>query len=810
MSCTKESPLRCLLSEVETYSTEAHRLIRSAQGSDEKFKEIQKCFEQIHRLFNEKYREAIEHTGYVQGCIASLNIDGEFEIMQKSKSTDKTSLINQFGIELPQPEKERKIVLGIEKTKSQTGIGLLSPNIYGDLLAYQNSNLTKEEKEGGFLFIPSAEISLWCAIFVLVRLNEEDRNELIQGTQKVQIQGTPSAWHALHYLGFLRTTTAQGSKSVSPFSNRWEELDNWIKQEEGKNVSSFLQSLYPDRKEELINEFVGHCKNLVENISKFDSSDSFFSACKKLKEEFEKYINLPTNPFDPVNLGHNDSHNNEKLFPRFNVRGESLVRSYDPEPRSLVLYPKSLYYDNHEPPRPHISTYFIGTYHVPNIEEYKKKQSEHELFQRALDHVAALYETWNQSSVRASLHQKRQIALDHASHAAVAAILSRNLSHNIGSHSLSRLSRNPQACAWYTASYLLQRMDFIAQACSEWPLWTAPAYFLQDIMRWFLTQKEILDTIAASELVRVLCYPPQSDPSSSASARVDGTKTKSRILRFHAFLVPRDCWNGDPHDPPAQEAKAKDAVLARIKQIRQHCNQKNDSLLPCRHGESRPADDELTDCQRILLYSDLKNHSVRTDNDFQLAVPGGIVGQHAFYTILENCLRNTAKHSQKNQDSDTLDIVIEVLFDPDQQMICRREGSSSSVPAFLFRIYDNLSDPSIVEHINNLLRLDILDEVSGSLKREAWGIAEMKIAAAFLQTRAIPHIARGKTLITGRLSDDPTPMTSKDESASGKGYDFIIRATKSPVNTLAYEFPLLRPQILIAPVPPEVSLNDQT
>lgn len=74
---------------------------------------------------------------------------------------------------------------------------------------------------------------------------------------------------------------------------------------------------------------------------------------------------------------------------------------------------------------------------------------------------------------------------------------------------------------------------------------------------------------------------------------------------------------------------------------------------------------------------------------------------------------------------------------------------------------------------NERLQTPLVDE-RGSLKKKQWGISEMKIAAAFLRRRDIGYYA----------SLDPFKITGE----SFKDSDFLIRAIRSPIGTLGYEF----------------------
>ncbi|MEM1953458.1 MAG: GNAT family N-acetyltransferase [Candidatus Caldarchaeum sp.] len=412
----------------------------------------------------------------------------------------------------------------------------------------------------------------------------------------------------------------------------------------------------------------------------------------------------------------------------------------------------------------------------------------------------------------------------HALRSAIAAIMSRNMSHNIGSHVLSRLTSGvingwtgrtsvediiEQLCEenckdsarsliyWskdtqILSRYLQQRMDFIAQISTEWPNWSEPTWFMRDMMRWFLSQKHLLNYIAHSDGLEAHFYLKSSDNKNatvSHDAHSESAQTRSDI-RFHVFLIPEDCW-----DKACSDSQTPDKVLARKEQIKQGCT-KNANQLRC-PSEREDGSEPCKNCHRILLYTGEKETECRLDNDFQAAIPGGIVGQHAFFTILENFIRNAAKHgfSRQRDKIDHMDIVIEVLYDPEEKVAIQNQDHEHPrrIPAYLFRIYANVSaleDGVDVSKMNDILARPIVNEQGERIKSNL-GHAEMKIAAGYLQRREITHIGGKEQEITGNLKQTMRGIGTEAISEGLKreqGSYAIIRAVKSPIGTLGYEF----------------------
>ena len=170
---------------------------------------------------------------------------------------------------------------------------------------------------------------------------------------------------------------------------------------------------------------------------------------------------------------------------------------------------------------------------------------------------------------------------------AIGSIMSRNGSHNIGSHVLAALSHNvgtlPDDRVLY--QYIQQRMDYIATVTTDFPTWTQPTMFVADMMKTFLSQRHLLDHIVESE-------------------------------GLHAFQFQNP--NMTDEEWEAQE----NCVKIHVRKV--DGNEKKDF---------------------IKYEKDKREAEINLTNDVALAIPGGIIGEHAFYTILENIIRNAAKHS---------------------------------------------------------------------------------------------------------------------------------------------------------------------
>jgi hypothetical protein len=115
-------------------------------------------------------------------------------------------------------------------------------------------------------------------------------------------------------------------------------------------------------------------------------------------------------------------------------------------------------------------------------------------------------------------------------------------------------------------------------------------------------------------------------------------------------------------------------------------------------------------------------YTPRDSEDFLIAVPGGLIGSHAFYDILENTMRNSAKYG-KRQDK------MEVHIQLEEQENC-----------YVVTLWDNLSlaekdengkKIDLVGNMNEKLKEPLIDE-SGQVVAESRGVHEMKECARIL------------------------------------------------------------------------------
>ena len=296
-------------------------------------------------------------------------------------------------------------------------------------------------------------------------------------------------------------------------------------------------------------------------------------------------------------------------------------------------------------------------------------------------------------------------AIKKSATAAIAAVVNRNGSHNIGSHVLSAVTSN------YTDkdednrlfSYIQRRMEFVAYIASSTPLWTYGTLFYRELWKSFIEQENLLRFIAQAE---GLSY---------------GLSERLSEIKLNAW------YRKEKDDKVYEDSKIIDSEFKR---------------------------------------------------DFQVGIPGGIIGFHAFYTILENVIRNSAKHSWVQSDKkpdDNLEINLQVT-DNDRK------------DYYLVEVWDNVSQvvipedaksgdgqneddqtsksETLDEKINGFFCKSFMDEF-GSLKQDHWGLAEMKICAGFLAQRDMMDVAKETDYEDEIDSDKESTTLFNKETGSG-------------------------------------------
>lgn len=269
------------------------------------------------------------------------------------------------------------------------------------------------------------------------------------------------------------------------------------------------------------------------------------------------------------------------------------------------------------------------------------------------------------------------------SRVAKASLMSRNFSHNVGSHALAnpRLGKSLGLTDATSASrlsafhsYAQGRLDFMARAISGADERAEPLFFIGDVLSGFFRQGVLLDTLLDDTGF------PAEKINFTVEICNDGSLSKAKFR-----------WDGGM-EPDGRTARS--------------------------HTFVRESGGDLVD---VLV-----------------GMPGGSIGCHALYALLENCLRNAVKYGARSRTTECLEISIRL----EKSRAYRQPiGLPAKLEnAWILRLADNVSfDLSgsgrfgVSRTIRRYINTPLLDvDESGSYSTEGHGIQEMKVCAETL------------------------------------------------------------------------------
>lgn len=277
---------------------------------------------------------------------------------------------------------------------------------------------------------------------------------------------------------------------------------------------------------------------------------------------------------------------------------------------------------------------------------------------------------------------------------AIAAIMSRNMSHNLGSHFISNtknyfsalIDQGGDSVANYRGvkhalQYIQERMDFIATITSSdiypYGAVNAKAQFFDE-----LTPDDVGKRHYERSYNFLLDYLVLSEKISKRSWLGDGSVLSAGDYSMHLQI---GHWDGKG--------------------------------TPTYWNPESNSDEENIKRDEILRLN--------------FAIPGGILGRHALLSIVENIIRNSAKHGQgKVKDNK---FVIRMLYRHDQNRLV---------------VFDNKEDEHInntVEELKNRLK-NIYLLKNGQLDHDNKGLKEMLVCAIWLQNENVAQIMTENSL----------------------------------------------------------------
>jgi hypothetical protein len=225
--------------------------------------------------------------------------------------------------------------------------------------------------------------------------------------------------------------------------------------------------------------------------------------------------------------------------------------------------------------------------------------------------------------------------------------------------------------------YMQKRMDFIAQVSTSAPSWCLTMKWLE-LFEGFFRQVCLLDNIAKAHLAN----------KGNNQATIYGSKL---LLKW----------------------KYKNAVLYV-----------DDNRWMC------VVDRRIRDLETLGETSNGDLKSLRdTIKGLSVDIPHGHVGAQAFYSIMENLIRNAAKFGDK-KEKEQIEFTILVQDEQDEWGNAQPRWKEEF---YRVSIFDNLpAQEDTVRALNGYLVADII-KPTGEVKPGQWGMKEIKICAAYLR-----------------------------------------------------------------------------
>ncbi len=174
----------------------------------------------------------------------------------------------------------------------------------------------------------------------------------------------------------------------------------------------------------------------------------------------------------------------------------------------------------------------------------------------------------------------------------------------------------------------------------------------------------------------------------------------------------------------------------------------------------------------------LNGNAITEKDDFSVALPNDLLGCQAFYNIIENVIRNTAKHNQKKSGTTTFTINFKEITEKSKKIKDKELW-------YEVEIYDDVKIPKInqlVKSQNHKLNQSVLDEKhNNQLRNSSLGLLEMEASAAYLRKLDVTNI------------EDDAYEVENDKKISNKHGKLNILKAFNKNGALGYRFFVSKP-----------------
>ena len=330
---------------------------------------------------------------------------------------------------------------------------------------------------------------------------------------------------------------------------------------------------------------------------------------------------------------------------------------------------------------------------------------------------------------------------------AMAAIMARNMSHNLGSHFLTN-----------TKNYFSQQIRQLEKAKKN------SQYHID------------IDPVAKDFRGNVAVLQYLQERMDFIATVISGDKYPYGSLNFKSQLF--DILTEDDHGE--RHGKESQNFLLKYLVYSEKLTRGSNSELTNGFHEVKLIVEYIDEKNKIIKYTGKalnqgsEENAKLTLSKLSLAVPGGLMARHALFSIIENIIRNSAKHSKKDSD---LTITI------------RLSQSDSNLN---IKIFDNREDKKAITAIeNHFKKLRIVNTHNNTINKESKGLKEILTCILWLKNEDVSDIL-------SKIQEIDQGNDSSDERL--KVIESYLEIGEENGN-LCYSFslPLFAPYLLLEP-----------
>lgn len=355
----------------------------------------------------------------------------------------------------------------------------------------------------------------------------------------------------------------------------------------------------------------------------------------------------------------------------------------------------------------------------------------------SLDHNSA-WEKQTDSDVKKTIetasyaYNLRMDVLRHATRAAVAAIMGRNMSHNIGSHVLSYWKQKLGDFEKEIKSLIKTELEKLSNTCDDLkPKSEGGEAVEQDEHINAIGEDNVITFVKALELLRIedIFYQLrfEIDKASQCLMKSHLLTDIDQSVHLFDYLKTRMEFIAEITTMSPSWCRTMDFVNDILQPFKKHQR----ALL-----ENIVLSEDFVEGENFTFNIINGAPSAQREQKCFVSIPHGEVGTHALFSIFENFIRNSAKHGGERIRQTSKQFEIAVTYkDEDDHVAVTLTDNVGNCNA------KTESGKSVIELLSEAIdKNEYVDPKDGTLIKGGWGIKEIKLSANFLRMRSTDSI----------------------------------------------------------------------